>query len=686
MGYRIGVDTGGTFTDVVVTAPDGRLVQGKASTTPDNVANGVLAAIGAAGERIGMSVRELLGQTDYIVYGTTHATNAIVEAKTARTALLVTAGHPDVLTFREGTKSNPFDFKTEYPAPYVPRSLTLEVEERVDAEGGVLVPLDEARLERVIDQIETLRVDAVAVCLLWAMVNPAHERRIGERLRQRLPQIAVSLSHEVAPTIREYRRASTTAIDASIKRLMQAHFEDLRTNLAPQGFGGDLLIATSMGGVMRAQDVAERPVVTVRSGPSMAPVAGRAYAAELGETNAIVCDTGGTTFEVSVLRDGRITSTRETWLGHRDTGHVVAVSSVDTRSIGAGGGSIAWIDAGGMLRVGPESAGAVPGPACYGRGGKQPTVTDAAALLGYLRPEHFLGGKMSLDLDAARAVVAPLAAALGNSVEAAAHAILSVAHFNMVSAIEDITVREGLDPRESILIAGGGAGGIAAAHIAASLGCRRVLVPPTAGALSAAGTQLCDIVLEFSSSAFANLARFDFDGVNTALGALEAQAEHAKARLRSRGLENFDVALFVEARYAHQVWELETPLPVRSFTGPEDVARLAEAFHLTHERVYGFSDGSQVIECPYWKLRLSALITKPSISLASESRTGTASHVPAHFGPLGWLDVPLVRDPGPEFADLAGPAIIAEPYTTIVVPPAWTARRTSNGAYVLEAA
>jgi N-methylhydantoinase A len=237
-----------------------------------------------------------------------------------------------------------------------------------------------------------------------------------------------------------------------------------------------------------------------------------------------------------------------------------------------------------------------------------------------------------------------------------------------------------------VLVAGGGAGGIAAAHIAASLGCRRVLVPPTAGALSAAGTQLCDIVLEFSSSTFANLVKFDFVAVNGALDHLNSQARQAIERLSARGLEEFDTALFVEARYAHQVWELETPLPVTSFSSAADVARLADAFHLAHDRVYGFADATQVIECPYWKLRLSARIAKPAISLASDDAAGTATRVSAHFGSLGWVEVPLLRNPGPESRELAGPAIIAEPYTTIVVPPAWTARRTSNGGYLLEAA
>lgn len=682
--YRIGIDTGGTFTDVVITAPDGCLVQGKSPTTPKRVSEGVLAAISVAAQALGRSLGELLAATDLLVYGTTHATNAIVEGKIARTALLVTAGHPDVLTLREGTKANPFDFSTEFPAPYVPRSLTFEIDERIDAEGGVFHPLNEAQVASVIERLRALGVEAIGVCFLWSMLNPAHERRVAELLRAALPGVALSLSHIVSPTIREYRRASTTVIDASIKTLMQRHLGELQQDLSGAGFRGDLFIATSMGGVMQVEDIAERPVLTVRSGPSMAPVAGLAYTRELGEDNAIVCDTGGTTFEVSVVRDGRITTTRDTWLGRRDTGHIVAVSSVDTRSIGSGGGSIAWLDAGGMLRVGPESAGADPGPACYGRGGMRPTLTDAAAVLGYLRPDCFLDGRMTLDVEAARRVLCPLAQRLGLPVEEAAQAVLSVAHHNMVTAIEDITVREGIDPRESVLLAGGGAGGLAATAIADSLGCRRVLVPPTAGALSAAGTQLCDIVMEFSSSRFADLKQFDLDAVNRMLEELESDAQAFAEHLRKRGLTEFTFERFAEARYAHQVWELETPLAMSRFDSPEDIARLEEAFHCVHERVYGFFDRAQTVECPYWKLRLRARIRKPDLAVTPVERHAPARAGRAYFAGHGWVEIPILSSHTEGVVCLAGPAIIAEPYTTIVVPPAWRASRTTSGSFLLE--
>ena len=431
---------------------------------------------------------DLLARTDLFVYSTTHATNAILERTTARTAFLVTEGFPDVLVRREGGKTNPFDFGEPYPDPYVPRRLTFEVRERIGAQGEIVEPLDEARTRELVRSLSARSVEAVGVCLLWSIANPVHEEAVGRILDEELPGVPYTLSHRLNPTMREYRRASSTVIDASLKPLLQGHLLDMERDLRGAGFGGELVMAISVGGVMHVRELVDRPIYAVKSGPSLAPIAGRTYAeAELGGADVIVCDTGGTSFDVSLVRGGRIVSTRETWLGPRYTGHLTGLSSVDVRSIGAGGGSIAWLDPGGLLRVGPRSAGAAPGPACYGRGGAEPTVTDAAVVLGYLDPAFFLGGRMSLDVDAARSGVGGLAGALGESIERTAHGILAVANEHMVEAIKEITINEGVDPRESLVVAGGGAAGINIVPIARELGCRRVLVPATAGALSACG-------------------------------------------------------------------------------------------------------------------------------------------------------------------------------------------------------
>lgn len=490
MAFRIAVDTGGTFSDVVVTNSDTReLWVNKALTTYDRVFTGISDALTLVGADIGLSLHDLLARTALFTYGTTFSTNAIITGDTARTAFLTTAGHPDTLVLREGGKLNPFDFRGHYPDPYVPRRLTFEVPERINAEGAVLVPLDEDAVRRIAADLRAHGVEAVAVCLLWSILNPAHELRVAEILAAALPDLPVTLSHQINPILREYRRASSAAIDASLKPLMQRHLREMEEDLRKGGFAGQLLVGTSFGGVLGVQDVAARPIYTVNSAPAMAPVAGRANAPD--EDSIIVCDMGGTSFDVSIVRGGYMKFTRETWIGPQYTGHMTGLSAIDIKNIGAGGGSIAWIDPGGLLRVGPHSAKSTPGPACYGRGGTEATVTDASVVLGHIDPDFFLGGRIRLDHAAAvRAITDKVAAPLGLSLHRAAHAVLALATDNMVNAIRSITINEGLDPRKSLLIAGGGAGGMTIGRIAEQLDCDRVLVPRTAAALSASGGAL----------------------------------------------------------------------------------------------------------------------------------------------------------------------------------------------------
>ena len=362
--------------------------------------------------------------------------------------------------------------------------------------------------------------------------------------------------------------------------------------------------------LLSIDDVVARPVYSVNSGPSMAPVAGRLYAGE--DRDAIVCDMGGTSFDVSVIRDGYIKFTRETWLGGMWTGHMTGLSSVDVKSIGAGGGSIAWIDSAGLLRVGPQSAGAVPGPACYGLGGVEATVTDAAVVLGYIDPDYFLGGRLKLDAERAAEAVRTSVAELGLDLERAAYSVLAVANEHMVTAIKDITINEGLDPRASIIVGGGGAGGMAIARIAEQLGCRRVLIPRTAGALSATGGLFSDVVTEFSISRRVDTNRFDFDAVNEGLAQLDGQIDEFFDRLDTRA-EQRRKEFFVEARYPYQVWEIEVPLGAGSFADDGDVERMVEAFHDVHERVFAVKEPGQYVECIYWKGRATAALPKPRL-------------------------------------------------------------------------
>ena len=693
MTYRISIDTGGTFTDAVVADASGILAIGKALTDPLRNFAGVQAAIADAAGHLGLDLRALLAATDVFIYGTTRATNAIVTQRTARTAMLLTEGFPDILVYRQGGKLNPHQLNIDYPEPYVARHLTFEIPERIDAEGGIVTALDETRVRAVLREVAAAKVEAIAVCLLWSIANPVHERRIGELIAEMLPGVSCTLSHELNPVLREYPRASSTAIDASLKPLMQEQLRLLEQNLAESGYAGDILVSASVGGVMHIEDMIERPIYLVKSGPAMAPIAGLSYAAmEAAGANVVVVDTGGTTFDVSLVRDGQVSHTRETWLGEIYTGHLLGMGSVDIRSIGAGGGSIAWLDAGGLLRVGPQSAGARPGPACYGAGGQEPTVTDAAVVLGYLNPAHFLGGKMPLDTAAARRVIEPLAARLGKSLPDMALAIVTVANENMIKAIQEITVKEGFNPADSILVAGGGAAGLNILPIARSLGMPRVLIPRTAGALSACGAHFSDIVREFSASRYANTVDFDYEAVNELLSALDLKLDAFASTLAGRGLGDFSRSLAVEARYAGQIWELEVPLRGTRFETAADVEALIADFHIEHERVFAVRDPDNPIECIHWRARLSAALPRGAQARDTRRRRqplAARTSRTAHFGLLQAAAFEAAIFYGEDLVPgdrIPGPAIIEEPTTTLVIYPGATAVVSAYGHYLCELA
>jgi N-methylhydantoinase A len=685
-GYRVSSDVGGTFTDVVVATPEGTLLLGKALTTPKGLLAGLIGAIGAASTQLSLGVRELLEKSDLFIYSTTQATNAILEGKTARTAFLVTEGFPDILVRREGGRLNPYDFTIANPPPYVPRHLTFEIPERIDSEAGIHTPLDIDRARAIVRKLAALKVEAVGVCLLWSTVNPTHELQLARLLDEELPGIPYTLSHQLNPIIREYRRASSTVIDASLKPLMQRHLREIQSGLREAGFGGELLAATSFGGVMHMDDLIARPVFSVKSGPSMAPVAGRVYAeAELGVKDVIVCDTGGTSFDVSLIRDGAVVFTRETWLGEQFTGHLTGLSSVDARSIGSGGGSIAWVDPGGLLRVGPQSAGAEPGPACYGRGGTKPTVTDAAVVLGYIDPERFLGGRMKLDRAAAERAIAQLAAELETDAHRAALGILHIADQAMVTAIREMTIAEGIDPRESLLLAGGGAAGLNAVPIARELGCARVLIPRTAGALSACGAQFSDIVTEFSASRFTDSREFALSGVNATLAGLQSEIDGFAEGLRSRDLGRMTTAFYVGARYANQSWELEVPLRSGSFSDVGQVRHLVDDFHRAHLRIFAVQHEGEVVEFVNWKARLVAELDKPKVEGRGAGKNARPLARRAFFDIVGEVEAPLHEGAAlASGAEVIGPALIEEPTTTIVIHPGARCRVTALGNYLVE--
>jgi N-methylhydantoinase A len=698
---RITCDIGGTFTDVVVSDDSGRMTIAKALTQPEALFDGLRAALQRAAAELGEPLPALLARTSLFIFSTTQATNAILEGTTARTAFLCTEGFPDILVRREGGSLRPYDYSRPFPEPYVPRRLTLEIRERIDADGEVVVALDERSALGQLERARALGAEAVSVCLLWSTANPAHELALGELLQRALPGVPYSLSHQINPIVREYRRASGTSIDASLKPLMQRHLPEIADGLEREGFSGELLAASSAGGVVPMGELIDSPLWSVRSGPSLAPVAARTVAhGETGSGDVIVCDTGGTSFDVSLVRAGDLVFTSETWLGEPFAGHLTGLSSVDVRSIGAGGGSIAWVDPGGLLRVGPESARADPGPACYGLGGTRATVTDAALVLGYIDPERFLGGKMALDVAAAETAVQALADTLAIGLREAAHAILSIANERMIAAIGELTVNEGVDPRDSTLVAGGGAAGLTILAIARELGCREVLVPRAAGVLSAFGGQHSDIVREMTAPYVTNSKEFDFDGVRETLRGLGERLGAFEQQL-PRGLAGrVQRRYFVEARYAYQVWDLSIPIEGEGVDDEAALARLIESFHDAHERIFAVRERGQKIEMSQWKGRLIASTVKPPLASSRSERAGgdrgsaaDAGPAPsaastarvAYFPELGEVEIDVhlggALAPG---ASVPGPALVIEPETTVVVYPGWTAHVSELGNYRME--
>ncbi|WP_137287682.1 hydantoinase/oxoprolinase family protein [Halorussus salinisoli] len=681
MKYTLAIDIGGTFTDLYVRDGNGRTGSFKAPTTYGDLTDGVFEACEKAAQAYNVSVSNFLADTDRLIHGTTIATNAIIEDTVASTSLLCTAGFEDVLMFREGGKKDPFDWDVEYPEPYVPRSLTFGVEERIDAQGAVVTPLNEDTVREKIRRIAETDVDAVAVSLLWAHVNPAHEQRIGELLDELAPELEYSLSHEVNPIIREYRRTSSTAIDASLYEVVGDYLTRLKERLTQAGFRGEPLIISANGGVMPVEEIIETPVWTVDSGPTMFPVAARELVqADLGHTDVLALDMGGTSLDMGVIQDGTIPRTREAKVGD----NVLGIEKVDVKSIGSGGGSIAYVDEGGLLHVGPESAGSDPGPACYPQGGSDPTVTDAAVVLGYVNENYFLGGDMPISRDAAAAAIdEQIGAKLDLDTAEAAHAVYLTATQNMVNEIKGVTVERGIDPQNYVLSGGGGALGLHAAQFARELRIDDILLPENAGVVSAVGGIISDIRRDFSASHFTTSDQFDFEGINQTLTDLSLQAEEFFSRVgisEDNRLTNY----YVEARYPQQSWELQVPLPADRVDSDVQ-AELVDRFHEKHHETYKYKQLDQEIEFLYWRVEA---VGKSETDVATAD-TSESVETARHEQREAYFDDELRSSPayrGESLSpghELNGPALIDTDTTTIVVPPNSTMTVTQLGNYHL---
>ena len=669
MGYQIGIDVGGTFTDLLVCDEEGRTRICKSPTTPADPSLGVFAALEQAAQDSRIGLRDFLSRVDAIVHGTTITTNAVLTRTGARTGFITTRGFRDLLAMRRGMKTGErYDLELAPPPVLIERALTLTVTERIDANGRVITPLVEEDVRAAAEVLRGAGVEAVAVSYLWSFLNPAHELRTREILQNALDGVYISLSSEVLPQIRVYERHSTTALNSYTGPPLARYLQNLETRLGENGFTGVLNIMQSNGGCMSPKVTSRFAVNTLLSGPAGGPGAGIHYGRTHDYRNIISVDMGGTSFDVALVQNERAVVTSENEVG----GFHVAVPMLDIHTVGAGGGSIAGVDDGGMLHVGPASAGADPGPACYGHGGAEPTVTDADLVLGYLDENYFHGGAMKLDRDAAvNAIESSIANPLGLSVTDAAYGIYRVANSIMSNAVTVVTVQRGLDPREFAMIVAGGAGPIHAVPIARELGIDTLLVPRESSVFCAAGMLLSDLKHTYIRTCAMVGSLVDFEVIN---GAIRAMREMALTTFREEQVRDTDVTLDFSAdlRYVGQFNEVEVP----GFdTGVADTSaweKLVGRFHRLHDDRFGYSMPHAEVELI--NLRLSATgATKKPQTQKHKLGSPTADHARKGERPA-WFDnrmttVPvydgLALRPGNQ---LPGPAIIEQPTTTIVLP------------------
>ena len=684
MTHRLGVDVGGTFTDLVLVGPDGRALTRK-----------VLSSTGNYAEAIVRGARELMaaagiGAADVgeLIHGTTVATNAILERRGARTGLLTTAGFRDLLEIGRLRLARLYDIDFERPAPLVPRRWRREITERLGPGAEVLTPLDPASVAAAVDLLTREGVESIAIAFLHAYASGAHEQAAAAIVRERAPGVLLTLSSEILPEVREFERTSTAVTNAYVMPVMSRYLGSLETELRRLGVGAPILVLQSTGGVMTAASGRRRPVHVIESGPAAGVIATAELARRIGRPNAISIDMGGTTAKASVIEGGELKRTGEFEIGgavsqgsrlNRGSGFLLRVPAIDIAEVGAGGGSIVRVDDAGQLHVGPRSAGAIPGPACYAQGGKEATLTDANVVLGYLHPERLPSG---LALDAARAreaIAEQVARPLDLGLEAAAHGVYLVGCARMARAVRAVTIERGRDARDFVLVAFGGNGPLFAAEMARSLGIGTVLVPPAPGVFSAVGLLEAESEHHLVRSVLRPLSAETAGGVAAALRALEREAE---ALLRAEGYrEAVAMDRGVDLKYEGQSFELTIPLPA-DWRGAAGVDALAAAFAGEHERTYGHAAAGDPIQVV--NLRVTARLVRPAgrqtVRLASERAAMAGGTRRAYFGRQhGTRATPVLAraDLGP--LPRPGPLLIDEYDATTLVPPGATAGLDGHG-------
>ena len=689
-GWRLGVDIGGTFTDIVCIDEAGRVLTKKISSSVGDYARAILDGLA-----------ELCAESDLapgavaeVVHGTTVGSNAILERKGARTGLITTKGFRDVLEIRNLRMPRLYDLHWDKPPPLVPRYLRVEVAERMTARGEVETPLARADAEAAVDRLVAEGVEVIAVCLLNCFANAAHERLIGAVIEDRAPGLAFCLSSDVLPQIKEYERTSTTVINAYVLPVIRGYLAELRARLDRAGVSAPLLLMQSNGGLMSDAAAGARPCMIIESGPAGGVIGALALARRLGLDDVITFDMGGTTAKASLIEGGRATRSQEysvgggIMIGSRlmtGAGYLLKTPAIDLAEVGAGGGSLVWIDPGGSLQVGPESAGADPGPVAYGLGGTEPTVTDANLLLGYLNPEHLVGGALILDRARAKTVFAErIARPLGLTLERAAYGAHLIAAARMMRAIKAVSSERGRDARAFTLVAFGGSGPVFAAGLAEALGIARVIVPPLPGLFSSFGLLAADRAHHATRTLARVLSDIDPAQLTRAYDALALEAQ---AELRAEDLDDarIDIARSADMHYKGQIYELTVPVPDGAFAAA-GIAALEDAFGAEHARTYGHRAGAgEPVELVNMHVTARAVTGRAPMPdhltpLRLEAEAGGTRR--AYFGEAGWLETPVLRR-SEVGESRPGPAIVEEYDATCLIPPGWSARLDPHGCLVL---
>jgi N-methylhydantoinase A len=668
--YRLGVDIGGTFTDVVVAEQGGEIVRAKALTTPADYTDGVFAAVGNAADSLGVSVNALLAGCVGFVNGTTVVTNTIAQHRGRRVGLLTTRGFKQQIYIHRGIREIQLDLQKETRPPDIVRQRHVaEIDERVNRGGDVLVPLNEDDVRREVTRlVDEEGIEALAICFLWAFRHPEHEHRAAEIVRELHPDLFLTLSSDIYPRIREYERMNTAVLNSFVSEGVETYIGKLTNRAQDAGLAeGRLAFVQSLGGHMTAGQALTEPIRLSHSGPVGGVVAASHFASVIGERNIITADLGGTSFDTALIRDGKPARAHRTTINRLLTG----LSTVDIHAIGSGGGSVLWINERGFPQVGPHSAGAYPGPACYGNGGEQATITDANLILGLIDPDKFWGGAIRLDVDAARRALEPLAQQLGASLEDAAAGYHEIAVTQMSSAIETVSLKRGYDPRDFVVIGYGGGSGLFLAEVCQELSIERLVMPRAAATFSAYGLLFADAIHAAATTAEWDLGSGDVDALNALYDRLETQAVEA---LRAEGFADERIVVEREAdvKYALQSFEISMTWP-RQAIAAGDREALLQRFHDEYERIYGAGAAWEGFPAELHTARVVAtgITEKPPIQRAQNGRAATAEPAGSREIRLGGRTTTARAYDGPALqpgASISGPALIDDVDTTLLLP------------------